>query len=365
MAEDPSEASGDKPFDATEQKLDRARRKGEIPRSADLFTVSGYIGVLTFALIWGGAALDEAATALLPYLDHPEKIAPLVFGGGDPSGLLFVTARQVIVPLMPGVAVPALFILAIAWVTRSLTFTPSRLMPRLNRISPIQGAARKFGKDGWFEFFKSAAKLLAVMFVAGWFIATRSEAVMGLTGAEPRYVALAMLRLCLEFLTFAVLVNAVIAALDWFWQRASHMRRHRMSYKELRDETKESEGDPHLKSARRQKAQEIATNQMIGKVSGSDVVIVNPTHYSVCLKWSRRPGDAPECVAKGVDEIAAAIRNAAEAAGIPVFQDAPTARALFAETAIGEQIGTKHYMAVAAAIRFSEEMRKRARAAFL
>lgn len=365
MAEEQGESSGDKPFDATEQKLDRARKKGEIPRSADLFTVSGYLGVLLAAWIWGGPALDTSATALLPYIDHPEKIAPLVFGGGDASGLLFVTARQVVLPMMPGFIAPATFILAMAWVTRSFTVTPSRLMPRLNRISPVKGAARKFGRDGWFEFFKSTMKLIAVMLVAGWFIATRSESVLGLTGAEPRYAILAMFQLCLGFLAFAVMVNAVIAAIDWFWQRASHMRRNRMSHKELRDETKEAEGDPHLKSARRQKAQNIATNQMISKVAGSDVVIVNPTHFAVCLKWSRRPGQAPECVAKGADEIAAAIRKAAEASGVPVYQDAPTARVLFAETAIGEQIGTEHYRAVAAAIRFSEAMRQRARAAFL
>lgn len=359
------EGGADKPFDASQQKLDRARQKGELPRSADLFTFSSYVGVLVVSVIWGAKALQDMAVALLPYLDHPEKIAPLVFGSGNPGGLLTVTGRQIVVPLLPGLIVPMLAIIAAGFATRSLIITPSRLRPRLSRISIVQGARRKFGLDGWFEFFKSATKLLAMMAVLGWFLVQRAESVIELTGAEVNRAIIAMLLLSLEFMAYAMGVTGIIAAIDWFWQRASHLRKNRMSHKEMRDEAKEAEGDPYLKSARRQKAQEIAMNQISGKVSGSDVVIVNPTHFAVCLKWSRKPGDAPECVAKGVDEIAAAIRKAAEAANVPIYHDPPTARAVFADTPVGDQIDAKHYRAIAAAIRFSEAMRQRARAASL
>ena len=168
-------------------------------------------------------------------------------------------------------------------------------------------------------------------------------------------------RLAIEFLAVVFIVSMTIGGLDYLWQYQEHMRKNRMSLKELKDEHKDSEGDPHMKQKRRQRGQEIATNQMMANAAGADVVIVNPTHYSVALKWSRKKGEAPICVAKGVDEIALRIREIAQENGIPIHSDPPTARALYATTELGWQIAPEHYMAVAAAIRFSEAMRKRAR----
>ena len=128
------------------------------------------------------------------------------------------------------------------------------------------------------------------------------------------------------------------------------------------DEAKASEGDPHVKQQRRQKGYEIAMNQMLADVPKADVVVVNPTHYAVALKWSRLPGEAPVCVAKGVDEIAAQIREVAMEAGVPIHRDPPTARAIHATVRIGEEIRPEHYQAIAAAIRFAEKMRARMRA---
>jgi flagellar biosynthetic protein FlhB len=124
---------------------------------------------------------------------------------------------------------------------------------------------------------------------------------------------------------------------------------------------KEAEGDPHLKQHRRMRAQELAMNQMMADVPGADVVIVNPTHYAVALAWDRGPGSAPVCVAKGRDQVAARIRETARQAGVPVHADPPTARALFATVEIGAQIAPEHYRPVAAAIRFAEAMRRKAR----
>ena len=129
------------------------------------------------------------------------------------------------------------------------------------------------------------------------------------------------------------------------------------------DENKQSDGDPHAKSQRRQRGQEIALNQMLLDVGKADVILVNPTHYAVALKWQRGDRSAPICVAKGVDEIAARIREAAAVAGVPVHSDPPTARAVHASVKVGHPIRPEHYAAVAAAIRFAEAMRKRARKA--
>jgi flagellar biosynthetic protein FlhB len=134
-----------------------------------------------------------------------------------------------------------------------------------------------------------------------------------------------------------------------------------MSRKELMDETKDSEGDPVMKQQRRQRAYDIATNRMMADVPKADVVIVNPRHYAVALRWDRTAGGAPVCVAKGVDEVALRIRTVAMEAGVPIRQDPPTARALHASVEIGAEIRPEHYRPVAAAIRFAEAVRKRAR----
>jgi flagellar biosynthetic protein FlhB len=115
-----------------------------------------------------------------------------------------------------------------------------------------------------------------------------------------------------------------------------------------------------MKQSRREKARLIASRRMMEQVPGADVIIVNPTHFAVALRWSRQPGSAPECVAKGVDEIARRIREIAQENGIPIHSDPPTARALFASVDIGQEIAPEHYRAVAAAIRFADALRKKA-----
>ena len=170
-----------------------------------------------------------------------------------------------------------------------------------------------------------------------------------------------MLYILLRFLALTLLIAVVFGAADYLWQTIQHRHRNKMSRQELMDEAKDAEGDPHMKAQRRQRGHDIATNRMLTDVVRADVIIVNPTHYAVALKWQRTDRTAPICLAKGVDEIAARIRERATLAGIPLHSDPATARALFASVEVGEQIRPEHYRAVAAAIRFAEAMRKRAR----
>ena len=163
-------------------------------------------------------------------------------------------------------------------------------------------------------------------------------------------------------LTTACLIAVTIAAVDIVWQRFSHSRRLRMSLQEMREEHRQSEGDPHVKGQRRSRAEAIATNRMLLDVPKADVVIVNPTHYAVALRWSRAKGSAPVCVAKGEDAVALRIREVAATAGVPVHVDPPTARALHATVEIGREIAPEHYRAVAAAVRFADRIRRAAKA---
>ena len=211
------------------------------------------------------------------------------------------------------------------------------------------------------EFAKNTVKLGIVALILYNFLAGRLEDILASLYLTPAMSAALMARLTVEFLFLVFLIQLAIGGVDYLWQLFRHRQRQRMSRKEMMDEFKESEGDPHLKSARRQRAQEVATNRMLTDVASANVVVVNPTHYAVALKWDRGKGGAPICVAKGVDQIAARIRERAAEHGVPLHSDPPTARAVYATVEIGQEIRAEHYRAVAAAIRFAEAMRRKAR----
>jgi flagellar biosynthetic protein FlhB len=257
--------------------------------------------------------------------------------------------------------VPPIIVLVVVIAMRSFLVTPEHLVPKLSRISPIATAKHKFGPEGLMEFAKSTAKLCIVSVILYVFLTARLGDILATTYLSPAMSTMVLSQLTLEFLFILLLVAVALGGVDYLWQIHLHHNRNRMSRKELMDEFKESEGDPYLKSARRQRAQEVATNRMLSDVATADVVVVNPTHYAVALRWDRAKGGAPVCVAKGVDEIAAVIRARAAENGIPLHSDPPTARAIFATVDLGQQIRTEHYRAVAAAIRFADAMRKKAR----
>ena len=357
MAEDDG---AEKSHEPSQRKLDDARKKGEIPRSPDMLTAAAYLGMLLTGLAVGGNTILQFGEALLPLIERPERLTPLFFNGAAaaPHGSILAAVLE---PILPWLAAPAVAVLLTLFATRTLVFTGSKLSPKASRLSPIENAKNKFGRRGLFEFAKSLTKLLLYSVLLGVFLASRLDEIVGAARASPREASLLLVTLILRLLGIAALVAVALGAIDFLWQRAEHLRRNRMSQKELRDEYKEAEGDPMFKQHRRARAQEIALNQMMSDVPGADVVIVNPTHYAVALKWDRLTGEAPVCVAKGVDEVARKIREVAEDAGVPIHSDPPTARALYATTEIGNQITPDHYRPVAAAIRFSEAMRKKMR----
>ena len=355
-----AEENTDKRHEPTQKKLDDARRKGEIPRSADLSVAAGYGGLLLCILMAGFGSVQALGTSFMILLDQASDLAPLVFDG-DPRPPMGGLAVAVLNAALPWFLFPVLVILAILAAQRGFTFAPDKLKFKLSRISPISNAKNKYGRSGLFEFAKSFTKLVVYSLCLGLFLKARLPEMSSAPLGDPTYAVQLLARVATEFILIAFLIALTIGGIDAVWQRAEHLRKNRMSDKELRDEHKESEGDPHMKQSRRSRAQEIALNQMMADVPGADVVIVNPTHYAVALSWSRQPGAAPVCVAKGVDEIALKIRSLAEASGVPVRSDPPTARALFATTELQQEIAPEHYRAVAAAIRFADMIRKQAR----
>jgi flagellar biosynthesis protein FlhB len=350
----------DKSYEATPQKLMEARRKGDIAKSTDLITAAAYAGLLVAFMAAGETTLRQVGTTLMVLLDRSAELAPLVFEGA-PMPVMGTLLRDTAVGLSPVFLLPAAAALLAVLAQRALVFAPSKLTPKMSRISLISNAKNKFGRNGLFEFAKSFVKLTIYSICLALFLRARLPEMLSAMRSGPRPALSLMAELCLAFLMVVVLISAAIGAVDALWQHFEHLRKNRMSRKEITDETRNDEGDPHLKQERRQRAMAIAQNQMLADVPGADVVIVNPTHYAVALKWSRAPGSAPTCVAKGMDEIARIIRERAEEAGVPIHRDPPTARALHATTELGDEIHPDHFRAVAAAIRFAEAMRQKAR----
>ena len=351
--------SGEKTHEPSQKKLDDARKKGEVPRSADLTTAAAYGGFVLAALAFGATSIEGTGTALTVLLGQADALALEAFSGcaGPVFGGLMLRLGAT---LAPWFAIPAALALLTVIAQRALVIAPSKLAPKLNRISPLSNAKNKFGRSGLFEFFKSFVKLALYSVVLGLYLTHQLPRIIGVLHLSPGLAAAEFARLTVSLLMLVLVVALALGGVDFVWQRAEHLRKHRMSRKEIMDEFKQSEGDPAMKQQRRQKAVAVAMNQMMADVPEADVVIVNPTHFAVALKWDRASPEAPLCVAKGVDAVAARIREIALENAVPIHSDPPTARALHASVEIGEEIRSDHYQAVAAAIRFAEAMRDRA-----
>lgn len=352
--------TADKPHEPTLKKLDDARKKGELVKSAELNTAAMYFGFLVVAPVFGAASLQALGDAMAPLLARPHGLAAGVFNG-EGVGFASKLIGAVALAVLPWVAVPFVSVVSAIAAQRSMVFSGKKLEFKTSRISPLSNFKNKFGWNGLFEFFKSAVKLAIYAAILTSFLRGKSNVIIGAMQMSAVGSITLWLELAVQLLGIVLAISVAIAVIDYLWQYRSHMAKNRMSDKEIKDEVKDAEGDPHLKSARRAKAQEIAFSQMLKEVPEADVVIVNPIHYAVVLKWARTAGGAPVCVAKGVDEIALRIKEIAYEAGVAVYSDPPTARALHAHVRIDQQILPEHYEAVAVAIRYADALSRKSR----
>jgi flagellar biosynthetic protein FlhB len=349
----------EKVFDPTPRKLEEARERGDVPRSMDANAAAGYLGLLVAIGVFGAASARAFGEAVRPFLGSVDHLEGRLLG---PGGLELgaVLAGKAFLATSPLFLLPMLAVVASLMAQRAFAVSGDKLASKLDRISPLAQFKQKFGPTGLMEFLKSAVKMVLISAGVWWWATANIDHLVGLAAAParglPRYLGESLVSLLVVVTAIAV----AIAGVDLLWQHYDHARKLRMSLEDMKKESKETDGDPHMRQQRRRRAEEIAKNRMLLDVPKSDVVIVNPTHYAVALKWSRKPRAAPVCVAKGVDEVAAAIRAKAAEAGVPIHRDAPTARSIHALVDIGREIHPDHYLAAAAAIRFASEMRRKA-----
>ncbi|MEZ5897740.1 MAG: flagellar type III secretion system protein FlhB [Parvularculaceae bacterium] len=359
MSGEDDNQGADKSFEPTQGRLDRARKDGDVAQSKEANAAAAYVGLLIALSIVGADLAAKLAEIFTAAWDHPDGLARAVFFSADARLELMVAVLKYTAPIF---AAPALCVLASLAVQRALVFAPSKVKPKFSRLSAVKNFKQKFGPDGFGEFVKSAVKLVIVMAIFAAFAASKADDVFAYALMPAMAGATQISRTAVALLGVIALFSIVIAGLDLPWTFSRHKKRLMMSFEEVKREHKESEGDPALKHNRRARAQAIATNRMLLDVPDANVVIVNPEHYAVALRWDGPKTGAPVCCAKGVDALAAKIREIAAESGVPIRSDPPTARAIYAVVKVGEEVRREHYAAVAAAIHFAENIRQRARA---
>jgi flagellar biosynthetic protein FlhB len=343
MAE--GEDKDSKTEEPTEKKLRDAMDKGNVPFSREVPIFASILGMLVFLVFFLPAGAGRLANTLSDLFEQSDDWR--LETGGDAVALfrsLFFEAGVVMVPafsLLMGFGIAA----------SVLQNMPSpvldRIQPKLERISAIKGFGRIYGVKGMVEFAKSMFKIIVVsLFVV---IALQGEFFRSLDFMfmDPTLVTLDMARISGKVIIVVLLCTAVLAAVDLLWTRYSWHNDLKMSKQDIKDELKQSDGDPILKARQRSLARDRARRRMIAEVPRATMVIANPTHFAVALRYVREEGGAPLVIAKGQDLIALKIREVAEAHGIPVFEDPPLARSMFAQVSVDNFIPAVFYKAVA------------------
>lgn len=359
MSDQQNSDSQEKSHDATESKIRKSREKGDVPQSTELNTLLLYSGLIVGLFFLVKSVTMSVFSEFSTLLAYPSQIGAAVLE--TDKG---IDTRQVsnllwkpILKLWPVLGLLIVFIFLSLTVQRSIVFSPDKLKFKLSRISLISNAKQKYGQQGLVEFLKRAVKLTFISTVAIIFVLRLITELPGRAAMTPVQVMSNVYDLSIQLTACMVVAMAVIVLFDWPYAYFSHLKKLRMSTQELKDETKESEGDPHMKQARRSRALQIAQSSMLQDVKTADVIITNPTHYAVALKWDRGAKTVPIVVAKGVDEIAARIRQQAALHNIAIHSDPPCARSLYATVEIGETINPQHYAAVAASIRYADSLK--------
>ena len=357
MADDDQSQKTEEP---THRRLEKAFEEGSVPKSTE---VSAWIMLLAATAVVAGGALPlfhQLANGMIAFIEHPHDIALDARGA---EGMALSLTLLLFVALAAPLAILFIGALGGHLLQHRATWSTSPLEMKLDKISPIKGFARIFGVQGWVNLVKSLVKLAAVG-AAAWFAfwpdRGRLEAFLHM---DPAAILPGTQILVLKILGAILAALAVIAFADLMYQRFSHRQRLRMSKQEVKDEHKDMEGDPKIKAKIRQVRLERSRRRMMAAIPEATVVVTNPTHYSIALKYVDGETAAPVCLAKGVDELALRIRLAAKEHNIPIVENPPLARALHASVEVDEMIPAEHYKAVAEVISFVLKLKNRGRTA--
>ncbi len=348
------EDDASKTEDPTEKKLQDARGKGQVAQSQE---------IKSWAILLAGTA---GLVFIAPFVaNEVSKVSKAFIASPHAINSDFDHLRSIFVDISieVGLALSPLFLLLIVialaanigqfgWI-----WSTEKVMPDPKKISLKSGVKRMFSSQTLVEFLKGIAKLVIVGLVAFGVVLPLLADLELLAEMDFHYTLERIHLIAIYLAAGTVAVMTVIAGLDLIYQKSKHAKEMRMSKQEVKDEHKQSEGDPQIKARIRQIRADRAQNRMMDSVPDADVVITNPTHYSIALQYKMEMMSAPKVVAKGVDHLAFRIREVADDNDIPIVENAPLARALYASVEIDEEIPGEHFTAVAEVIGYVMRMR--------
>ena len=347
MSEAPERDS--KTEEATPQKLEKAKAKGDGVKTMDLGPLAVLTAVSGVLIVSGGWLARDMAAHLVPFFAHPDAMSVEGHGGVTILRYALLAGAPALIIVMMTAAVAGS---GASLMQTGLRFTAEKLKPDFSKLSPHKGLEKMFGPDALMQFVKSLVKVTVIGILAWWVLKPVVPKLSALSALDVGAILPFAIDV-LKRLVFSVAgLSLVVAGADWLWQRHRFLTRMRMTKEEVKEDFKNSEGDPHVKARQRQIRNERARRRMMQAVPDATVVVMNPTHYAVALKYEQGETAAPMCVAKGMDSLALKIRAVAEEAGVPVIEDPPLARALYAAVDVEEMIPPAHFEAVAKIIGF-------------
>jgi flagellar biosynthetic protein FlhB len=329
----------------SQRKLDEAESKGNVPFSREVPHFASILGILLVSYLVLGHATVALTAFLASVFDNAGSWRLDDLAGAN--DLFLQTASATAKAILPVLLVIAAAGLAGSLIQNAPSISAERIRPELSKISPGKGWRRIFGWNGQAEFIKSALKLsvtLAVMIFAGMAEVPR---IIESMITDPGLLPHTILAVCIRLATVAALVVAVLAAADFALSRFTWRRNLRMTRHELKEDVKQSEGDPFVKQRIRSLARRKASRRMMAAVPKATLVVTNPTHISVALRYAREDGGAPVVVAKGADYLAMRIREIAQRHNVPIMENKDLARALHDKVEVGTMIPPEFYRAVA------------------
>ena len=335
--------------EATEKKIRDTIEKGQLPHSKEAPILASFVAILIFTVFFAKDSMVDLGDFLSTFLENPDTW-PLDTET-DVVNLMRIVFLQV------GKAVAAVLILLVVagFLASVLQHAPSfvvdRIAPKYSRISIREGWKRLFGVQGFAEFLKSLGKLIfALAFLAFAVNEAQHRLLLGMI-TQPGSFGLVIREITINILLALTFAMLIVGAADIAWSRFSWRRDLRMTRQEVKDELKQSDGDPIIKSRMRSLARDRARRRMMAAVPRATLVIANPTHYSIALKYVREEDSAPVVLAKGQDLVALKIREIAEANGIPIFEDVTLARSMYKQVSVDSVIPSQFYQAVAELVR--------------
>ncbi|TGQ39500.1 MULTISPECIES: flagellar biosynthesis protein FlhB [unclassified Mesorhizobium] len=335
--------------EATEKKIRDTVEQGKLPHSRETAILASFVAILVFTVFYAKDAIIDLGMFLSMFLEKPEAW-PM-----DTETDVIALYRTVMMEIGRAV-VSLLVLLVVAGVGASVfqnmpQFVGERIRPQFSRISIAKGWSRLFGVQGFVEFLKSLGKLGFAIVVLVFTLSEDHRRLLTGMITNPVAFGLVIRSIAVDILVAIVFVMALIAAVDLVWSRFHWKQDLRMSKQEVKDELKQSEGDPIIKSRLRSLARDRARRRMMTAVPRATLIIANPTHFSIALKYVRDEDAAPLVLAKGQDLVALKIREIAREHNIPIFEDVALARSMYKQVSVDSVIPSQFYQAVAELVR--------------